>query len=158
MLREVVELDCVGGFRCASGRASEIYFQACSFNHSDISPFRINNLQLRQRPKHRIVSDLLMCRDHLRHFKYSRRGSHWAVREVEPRSRDDLLAAQRSCAIQSSCGPSRYGAKAISSRGDTPMYISYGRRGPKVPCVRGVLPSTPIDFSSPHPGLSVRCK
>jgi hypothetical protein len=37
--------ECVGGFRCASARASGINFQACSFNHSDISPFRINELQ-----------------------------------------------------------------------------------------------------------------
>jgi hypothetical protein len=38
LLREVVDQKCVGGFRCASARAAGIYFQACSFNHSDISP------------------------------------------------------------------------------------------------------------------------
>ena len=30
--------ECVGAFRCASARAAGIYFQACAFNHSDISP------------------------------------------------------------------------------------------------------------------------
>ncbi len=38
MLREVVDRNCVGGIWCASARATGIYFQACSFNHSDISP------------------------------------------------------------------------------------------------------------------------
>src|SRR5688572_900372 len=38
MLLEVVDRECVGAFRCASARASGINFQACSFNHSDISP------------------------------------------------------------------------------------------------------------------------
>ena len=39
MLREVVGRNCVGGIWCASARAGGIDFQACSFNHSDISPF-----------------------------------------------------------------------------------------------------------------------
>lgn len=85
-----------------------------------------------------------------------------AVDDAPPLLHPEMAASdsqhQRSCAIQSSCGSSRYGAKAISSRGDTPMDISYGRRGPKIPCVREVPPSTATDFSSPHPGLSVRCK
>jgi hypothetical protein len=38
MLQKVVDGECVGAFRCASARAAGIYFQACSFNHSDISP------------------------------------------------------------------------------------------------------------------------
>ena len=38
MLREVVDQECVGGIWCASARVSGINFQACSFNHSDISP------------------------------------------------------------------------------------------------------------------------
>jgi hypothetical protein len=46
-LREVVDRKCVGGIWCASARASGINFQACSFNHSDISPCRINNLRSR---------------------------------------------------------------------------------------------------------------
>ena len=74
------------------GRVSPTHaFQACSFNHSDISPFRINDLRavqnsVAQNPPsnssgpqmdclHRfaelypaIVSDLLMWRDHLRRF------------------------------------------------------------------------------------------
>ena len=37
-LRVVVDPTCVGGFRCASAHAAGIYFQACSFKHSDISP------------------------------------------------------------------------------------------------------------------------
>src|SRR2546425_10268678 len=38
MLQEVLDENCVGGFCCASLRVSGIDFQACSFNHSDISP------------------------------------------------------------------------------------------------------------------------
>ena len=38
MVREVVDRKCVGGIQCASARAKGINFQACSFNHSDISP------------------------------------------------------------------------------------------------------------------------
>ena len=37
-MREVVDRKCVGGIWCASARASGVNFQACSFNHSDISP------------------------------------------------------------------------------------------------------------------------
>ena len=44
MLREVVDRECVGGIWCASARVSGINFQACSIDHSDISPFRINRL------------------------------------------------------------------------------------------------------------------
>jgi hypothetical protein len=39
MLREVVDGECVGACRCALLSAAGINFQACSFNHSDISPF-----------------------------------------------------------------------------------------------------------------------
>jgi len=45
MLREVVDEECVGACRCALLSATGINFQACSFNHSDISPFRINSLR-----------------------------------------------------------------------------------------------------------------
>jgi len=45
MLREVVDRKCVGEFRCALARANGINFQACSIDHSDISPFRINDLR-----------------------------------------------------------------------------------------------------------------
>jgi hypothetical protein len=38
MLREVVDQKSVGGFRCAAARVNGTAFQACSFNHSDISP------------------------------------------------------------------------------------------------------------------------
>src|SRR4029453_1023080 len=38
MLREVVDRKCVGGIQYASARAKGINFQACSFNHSDVSP------------------------------------------------------------------------------------------------------------------------
>ena len=52
-------------------------FQACSFNHSDISPFdslrsltagrvRINELQATTADYRRIASEFLMCRDHFR--------------------------------------------------------------------------------------------
>jgi len=37
LLREVLGGNCVSAFRCASARASGINFQACSFNHSDIT-------------------------------------------------------------------------------------------------------------------------
>jgi len=40
---------------CAPARVNGIKFQACSFNHSDISPFRINNLQ------HRLKDDCGDC-------------------------------------------------------------------------------------------------
>src|SRR6187397_48779 len=45
MLREVLDGTCVGGIWCASARASGINFQACAFNHSAISPFRIKHLR-----------------------------------------------------------------------------------------------------------------
>ena len=54
LLREVVDRNCVGGIWCASARASGTNFQACSFNHSDISPFRVNDL--------RAVSDQIIPR------------------------------------------------------------------------------------------------
>jgi hypothetical protein len=41
-LRELVDWKWVGGIWCASARADGINFQACSFNHSDISPFKWN--------------------------------------------------------------------------------------------------------------------
>ena len=95
LLREVVERWCVGACRCALLSAAGINFQACSFNHSDISPFRINHLRAvrnsvaqnppsnparpdpsadlhftrtRYRLSPRIVSDLSMSLDHLRRF------------------------------------------------------------------------------------------
>src|SRR5215471_1678073 len=37
MLREVVDRECVGEIWCASERVKGSDFQACSFNHSDIS-------------------------------------------------------------------------------------------------------------------------
>jgi hypothetical protein len=36
---------------------AEIYFQACSFNHSDISPFRINDLRTLSRVKNDLGPD-----------------------------------------------------------------------------------------------------
>jgi hypothetical protein len=36
-------------FRCRSVSLAGIDFQACSFNHSDISPFRIKELRSRHR-------------------------------------------------------------------------------------------------------------
>jgi hypothetical protein len=56
--------NCVGGMRCASARVSGIFFQACSFNHSDISPFRINGLRA-AKTLSGIVSDLSMSRHHV---------------------------------------------------------------------------------------------
>jgi hypothetical protein len=41
-------------------------FQACTFNRSVISPFKINHLQSRLKSKIRIVIDLLMSCNHLR--------------------------------------------------------------------------------------------
>jgi len=38
VVAEVVDGEGVGAFRCALVRAGGINFQACSFNHSDISP------------------------------------------------------------------------------------------------------------------------
>ena len=37
VLREVADSNCVDACPCASARAEGIYFQACSFSHSDIS-------------------------------------------------------------------------------------------------------------------------
>jgi hypothetical protein len=45
MLGQIVDRKCVGGTWCGSARADSVNFQACSFNHSDISPFRINDLR-----------------------------------------------------------------------------------------------------------------
>ena len=42
MLREGVDGNCVDAIWCASARASGTNFQACSFNHSDISPCEWN--------------------------------------------------------------------------------------------------------------------
>ena len=53
------------------GRVSPTHaFQACSFNHSDISPHLWNQQFTGQwlSPKHRIVSDLQMYCEHLRRF------------------------------------------------------------------------------------------
>ena len=47
-------------------------FQACSIDHSDISPFRINNLQSFLKAISVIVISPPMCCDHLRLFQYSR--------------------------------------------------------------------------------------
>ena len=48
LLWEVVDRGCVGGISCASARAAGVNFQARSFSHSDISPFRINELRPEQ--------------------------------------------------------------------------------------------------------------
>src|SRR6185295_13513589 len=45
LLREVVDRECVGAVQCASARARGINFQACSIDHSDISPLRIKHLR-----------------------------------------------------------------------------------------------------------------
>jgi len=45
MFREVADRNCVGGISCASARAAGVAFQACSIDHSDIFPFRINHLR-----------------------------------------------------------------------------------------------------------------
>ena len=53
---------------CVTGLGRNL-FPSVSFNHSDISPFRINYLQARFKRKTReVVSQFLMCRDHLRAF------------------------------------------------------------------------------------------
>jgi hypothetical protein len=39
LLREVADRECVGMIQCASARVKGINFQACSLDHSDISPF-----------------------------------------------------------------------------------------------------------------------
>ena len=45
MLRKSLIRNRVGGIWCASARATGVDFQACSIDHSDISPFRINHLR-----------------------------------------------------------------------------------------------------------------
>src|SRR3954471_15336517 len=45
LLRKLLIGKCVGTFWCASARAAGVNFQACSIDHSDISPFRINHLR-----------------------------------------------------------------------------------------------------------------
>ena len=42
VVAEVIDGECVGGIRCASARAGGFNFQACSFNHSAISPYLWN--------------------------------------------------------------------------------------------------------------------
>jgi hypothetical protein len=53
-------------------RKGRFNFQACAIDHSAISPFRINDFQRLGIRIQRIVSDLLICRDRLRAFQYSR--------------------------------------------------------------------------------------
>src|SRR2546423_12459219 len=45
LLREVVDGNCVGGCCCALLRVKRSDFQARSIDHSDISPFKINDLR-----------------------------------------------------------------------------------------------------------------
>ena len=52
-------------------RLTPIAFQACSFNHSDISPFRINKLRRRVGCEIADVISPPMFRDHLAHLQYS---------------------------------------------------------------------------------------
>lgn len=47
VIGEVLGKKCFGAFSSASLRAARINFQACCFNHSDISPF---TLQLEVQP------------------------------------------------------------------------------------------------------------
>src|SRR5215203_5508058 len=54
------------------GRVSPTHaFQACSFNHSDISPYRINNLRTRQRLDVADCDKSQMFRGHYGLFQYS---------------------------------------------------------------------------------------
>jgi hypothetical protein len=96
MLRKLLDQKCLGGIWCASARAARVDFQACSIDHSDISPFRINDLrrpenslsqnapsllrfcdaiciqQFTGKPKRivaEIVSDFLMSSNYLRRFR-----------------------------------------------------------------------------------------
>src|SRR2546430_14065613 len=60
LLGEAVDQECVGVIRCASARARGINFQACSFNHSDISPFKwVNRLQ-RQPNREKPVCEVIV--------------------------------------------------------------------------------------------------
>jgi hypothetical protein len=98
MLRKLLIRNCVGGIWCASARAARVNFQACSFNHSDISPSLKSTTCERSDRDYRTrrhfpvpfrqgfflsaaytarlpallktVSDLLMSRDHLRRFSW----------------------------------------------------------------------------------------
>jgi hypothetical protein len=45
MLRKLLIGECVGRSWCASALAHGVDFQACSIDHSDISPFGINHLR-----------------------------------------------------------------------------------------------------------------
>jgi hypothetical protein len=58
-LRKSLNQKCVGGILCASARTAGVNFQACSIDHSDISPFKINDLRavwirIAQKPPSRI--------------------------------------------------------------------------------------------------------
>jgi hypothetical protein len=67
LLREVVDRECVGACRSALVSATGINFQACSFNHSDISPSLESTVYGRSTPlSPGIVSDLSIWRNHLR--------------------------------------------------------------------------------------------
>jgi hypothetical protein len=60
---EVVEAAAEKVIQCVSTLLQRIAFQACSFNHSDISPFRINHLQTTDRAESDLCSDCaLTCR------------------------------------------------------------------------------------------------
>jgi hypothetical protein len=51
IVAEVVDGECVGARRCASARAAGIYFQACSFNQSNISDASLRRVN-RDRQRH----------------------------------------------------------------------------------------------------------
>jgi len=74
MLREVVDRNCVGGIWCALARAAGVYFQACAFNHSAISPFRIKDLRALNYKHNGICVRPPNVPGSLRPFQYSRCG------------------------------------------------------------------------------------
>ena len=66
--RQLMEAGGERGIRTL-GRVSPTHaFQACSFNHSDISPCRINDLRTRENQNSGIVVSPPVCRDRLRTF------------------------------------------------------------------------------------------
>ena len=69
-------------FRCRSVSVARFVFQACSFNHSDISPFRINNLRAACNRVPHVVCNCLAFLDHVSIQQLASERRHVAVPEL----------------------------------------------------------------------------
>ena len=72
-------------FRCRSVMLAAIAFQACSLNHSDISPFRINGLRTVRDQIIAIHRDCLAFLDRISIHRLTSERTHVAARIVSDR-------------------------------------------------------------------------